>query len=147
MSIISLEQLKRKVGWQNITFQRDAASYDGNQYFVCVFKLHPDNTDWPTINLYFDGDVTLLDPLGFSHWHAHYDRGEDKRRNLIDALKAVRAFVSGKVCLVEELNAKGEYRGGSVLLRNEIPPILGKDIHSLRRVFFNQPPMPEEIDF
>jgi hypothetical protein len=147
VSIISLAQLKRKVRWQNITFEKATESYDGGQYSVCVFKLLPNDASWPTINLYFDGEVTCLDPLGFSHWHAHYDSWGDERRNLIDALRAVRALVLGNVCLVEELDGDAKYRGSSILPPNELPRTLGKDVHSLRRVFFNRPPIHEEIDF
>jgi hypothetical protein len=147
VSIISLEQLKRKLRWQDISFERRVQSHAGKEYRDCVFKLQPSEPEWSSVDLHFDSEITVLDPLGFSNWHGHYDRWDDDRRNLVDALRTVRELVIGKLCLLEELGVDGKYRGGSLVGPVGIPSTLSKDVQRFRRVFFNRPPVDEEIDF
>lgn len=147
MSIITLDQLKKKTRWQEIVAERGVHKFNSGEYPFCIYKLLPSNPDWPSIDLHFDGDCEVLDPLGFSSWHGHYTRWGDSRRNLIEALGTVRELVSGAIGLVAEMGAKGDYRGGSLLPPDAVPGTLSKDVRQFRRVFFNRPPAVEEIDF
>jgi hypothetical protein len=146
MSLLNLEQLKRRLRWKEIAFSRAACQFQGKDSYACRFQVLPGEPDWPTIDLLFDGDLKFLQELQFSHWHAHYDGLDDPRKNLSTALRGVRSLLRGELCLVEELNADSNYRGGSLLRPNELPGTLGKDIRKLRRVFFNRAPVLEEID-
>ena len=147
MSILSLDQLKRKVRWNDIVLRQGVHSYRGEDHPFCMFKVLPSKKNWPSIDLHFDGEIQYLDPLCFSQWHAHYDRWEDERRNLIDALRTVRDLVARKICLVEELDEAGACRGGSLLPPEGIPETLSKEVTSFRRIFFDRPPLLQEVDF
>jgi hypothetical protein len=147
MSIITVDQLKKKVRWQNVVVERGVHTFEGLEHSFCIYRVLPGNRNWPSIDLHFDGDIRILDPLGFSRWHGHYDRWSNDRRNLIDALRTVRELVEGKICLIEELGTNGDYRGGSLLPPDAVPGTLAKDVRQFRRVFFDRPPILEEIDF
>lgn len=146
-AIVTLEQLKRKVSWHDIAQERHDYEVNGRNYVAQRFRLLPSDPAWPKIDLHFDERVTCLDPLGFSHWHAHYDGNSSNRRNLINALRTVRALVTRKLCLVEELQSDGKYWGGGLTEPDGIPSMIGKEITRFRRVFFDQAPTFEEIDF
>ncbi len=147
MSILSLEQLRRKLRWEDITLEQRTQIHLDKAYHSCIFHINPSDSSWPSIELWFDEDILFLDPLGFAQWHAHYDRWGDERRNLIEALRTVRKLMSGQLCLVEILDGNGKCWGGSLLGPKEIPRTLGHEPKSFRRIFFNQPPIHEAIDF
>ena len=147
MSIVSIDQIKRKLRWGDIVPENGVQTFNGREYSSCLLRVQPSDRAWPSIDLHFDGDMRTLDPLGFSHWHGHYDRWSDERRNLIEALRTARRLVEGKICLVEELGTAGDYRGGSLLTPDTVPSTISKDVRQFRRVFFNKAPNFEEIDF
>jgi hypothetical protein len=146
MSLLTADQLKKKVRWTEVCVERGVHKSMGVEHSFCIYKVLPSNKAWPSIDLHFDGDVKILDPLGFSQWHGHYDRWSDARKNLIDALRTVRELVARKVCLVEELGVNGDYRGSSLLSPGSVPGMISKDVRQFRRVCFDQPPVVEPID-
>ena len=147
MSIITLEQLKRKLRWPDITLEKRTHIHLEKAYHSYVFLVHPSNPSWPSVELWFDEDIVFLDPLGFSQWHSHYDRWSDERRNLVEALRTARSIVSGKRCLIEALDESGKCWGGCLAGHDEIPRTLGKQARLFRRTYFNRPPIEEPIDF
>jgi hypothetical protein len=145
--IITLERLKKRTGWNHIALESDSYEVAGVRHTTQRFSLLASQKSWPTIDLYFDEHFRCLDPLGFSKWHAHYDKWTDPRRNLVDALRAVRELVVCQLGLIEQLDKAGKYWGGGVASPGAIPPTLGKNIKRLRRVYFDRAPEFEEIDF
>lgn len=147
MGIISLDKLKEKVRWPGIIAETGVQAFNDREYPFCVFKVLPSDPAWPSIDLHFDENLRVLNPLGFSKWHAHYDRWSDDRRNLVEALRTVRELIAGEIGVAEELGTKDDYRGSCLLPPNAIPGTLSKDVRKFRRVFFNKPPKVEDVDF
>ena len=147
MAIISVEQIKQKLKWDNIHLKHRKEEYNGNSYEYADVIIFPDTENLPTIEFVFDSEISYIECVGFSNWHTHYDSYEDDRRNLVKVLQDTKKLINHKSCLVEELQRDGKYSGGSILTPDGLPSSLTKDVKTLRRFFFNQEPKDEEIDF
>ena len=146
MSVLTVDQLKKRLQWDNIEEERRSQEYQGRMYYDRIFHIRPSSPDYPEIYFLFDDDVTSLAQLGFSEWHGHYDEFADERRNIVQAIKTARTLVLREACLVEERDAQGRYIGSSILGPDEIPRTVSKKARKLRRVFFDREPIEEEID-
>lgn len=145
--IITLEQLRKRTRWNDIVLESEPHEAAGVRHITRRFRLLPSQAAWPSIDLYFDAHFRFLDPLGFSQWHAHYDSWTDPRRNLVEALRAVRDLVVRNVGVVEQLDEMQKYWGSAILAPGEIPATINKNIKRFRRVYFDRAPEFEEIDF
>lgn len=131
--MLTVSELQKSLKWQAI----EEVFYP--EYCDFTIYVRPSRAELDSIHFCVSADRLVLSQFGFGNWHYHPD--------IIDAIEMARLLVCGERCIVEQLDAAGEYCSGGVYLRNEVPTSIGKDVKELRRVFFNREPVTEAIDY
>lgn len=137
--LTTLSELQSRLGWQNITEDRTMSGWR-------VFAVWPSQKVLPTIEFVFDGDVSMLQQLGFGPWHGHYQNSSNERRNVLRAIATARTLVAGTRCLLVEQMSGGKYLGSGIYRRGKLPLTLSDDFGQLERLTFGQPPEHVAID-
>jgi hypothetical protein len=140
MAIITIEQLKKKLRWENIRHQivEDTFSH---------ITVVPDGKDLSCIRFVFDYEITYLECLGFSEWHAHYCSYDNETKNIVEAIHTARRLVNKNLCLAEHTGEDDKYLSGELLKPDELPTGIFPEVKYIKRRFFNEEPKIEEVDF
>jgi len=135
MPLVTLEQLRKRLAWE------DVREEPLPRYSMRLFRVVPAGDEsFPSVDFLFDDDVSFLQQLGSGDWHYHPDEIED-------AIAMARKLVYRELCILEQRNRKGEYRGSGPAAPDGIMDTLGLDADHLVRRFFGSPQEREEIDF
>jgi hypothetical protein len=132
--LLTLEQLRERVGWEHVR-QVPMAEHQMVVFHVCPEQPHLDPIDFV-----FDEEVTFLMEMGMGIWHSHPDE-------IDDALDMADRLVRHELSILEERDTRGEYCSSGPVEPNGIPRTLGRNPGWLRRILFNREPVREEIDF
>ncbi len=129
---------------RRVEYTGSSRAFQGQVAWFGVFRVVPSNRDWPDIRLVCDPSFRSLEQVEFSDWDG-YDV-DDHGSGLRGAVRFVAGLVSREICVVEEIDARGECLTSSLLRPSEIPSCLSRKTKELRRVFFDREPRHEEID-
>ncbi len=134
MPLVTVEQLRERLGWQNIREKPMP------EYRMRWFSAVPDDESLPSVDFLFDDKVEFLQQVGSGEWHCHPDE-------IDDAIDLARKLIHHEKCILEERNKKGEYSGSGPVAPNEVMGTLRLDADHFVRRFFGQQPVREAIDF
>lgn len=134
MPLVTVEQLRERLGWNDIREKRMP------DYEMCWFSVVPDDESLPSVDFLFDDKVEFLVQVGSGEWHYHPDE-------IDDAIDLVLNLIYHETCILEERNKKGECSGSGVVAANEVMHTLRLDADHFIRRFFGQQPVREAIDF
>ena len=129
-----VEVLKESLGWPDI---REHLG-DENEY--ANVSIFPTEEAGNSIFILMGPKREFGGCVGFGGWHYHPDSWEDAEPTIV-------AILCGELGVIEGLNGRGQYRQGSLGRKGDWPETLGRDIKSLRLVFFDEPPESVAIDF
>ena len=132
--LLTLERLRERVGWENVDRERTA------EHRMTVFHVRPEQLHLDPIHFVFDAEVAFLVQFGMGVWHCHPDE-------IDDALDKAGKLVRHELCILEERDKRGEYRGSTPVGPGEILHTLSEDAGWFRRIFFGREPVREPIDF
>jgi hypothetical protein len=148
--LITLEQLKKKLKWDNIIEFRHEEQRAGGE-FIQGFELRPTNPHFEPIVFLFDGAGTSLECIGFSNWHCHpylvWSSRNSEVKFLIEAIRLARDLIQKEQCLIEQVVADGRYLCSGPKPAGQLPNTLNRRTARLHRIFFDRKPIIEEIDF
>jgi hypothetical protein len=127
-------ELQERLSWPHVDETIQA------EYHLIYLYIRPTAADLAPIYICMDDTRDFVQQFGFGEWHYHPDE--------IDAaVETARSLVRGEQCVVEQRDANGKYVGSVLLPPDGVPDGLVSRAASLRRVFFNRPPIEEAFDF
>ncbi len=152
MKKLRLDELREQLQWPAIVEEQRRVEYSGsNPAFLGevarfgVFRVKPSNRAWPDIRLVCDPSFRSVEQVEFSAWDGYDVDGYE--RSLGGVVHFVADLVHRVICVVEEIDSRGECLTASLLGPNEAPDSLYKKTTMLRRVLFDREPRDQEIDF
>lgn len=144
---LTAESLKEMLSWPNVREE-----FDG---FLRISVL-PTNPNLPPIYFLLAGDRESLQAVGFGKWHYHPTSPEDEpeeeeREDPLDAfdraIQLVRSLVQRKSCIIYQLDEADKTVCSGPCETNDVPDRVDRRTVLFQRVFFDQEPVAEEIDF
>jgi hypothetical protein len=146
MPLITLDELKRKLSWENIVEDREQAprsSSDNETIYYKIFGIRPEQNALPAICLFFADDLSWFGPLCFGPWHWDPYSEDPESNKIREAIKLAKKIMSHHYCADEHLDAAGTCRSVGLVRPTQKGQVSGRDITHVRRWFFGFAPIIE----
>lgn len=132
--MITVAEVRNRLGSARVDEEANA------EYRLVYLYVRPTRAGLEPIYFCLDEDRSFIQQFGFGEWHYH-------PHEINDAVETARLLVCRERCVVEQRDANGKCRGSGLFSPDGLPDTLSMDTASLRRVFFDQEPVAEVIDF